>query len=312
MNVLLIDVDRGADRRNTIPNLALMKISAWHKAQGDKVFFGECEKPDHVYAASVFTKNTLRREQVAAVYPNAITGGTGYDLTTELPDEIEVMRPDYDLYDIDYGIGMTSRGCIRKCSFCVVPKKEGSIKSVRMIEKIINPKSRNVTLLDNNFFAQPRWRERIEEIKHYKLKVDFNQGLDIRLLDLEQAQALKDINPPYIRFAFDNVKLEKQVQRGIDLLREVNYSINRNRIGLYVLTGYNSTHEEDLYRCEWLHDQNINTHVQVYEGAPQITRHLARWGNQPRLWAQIAFSQYEPYIKYQEKAKTQALFEEDR
>lgn len=286
MKVLLIDID------SKIPNLALMKLSAWHKAQRDQVYLKYCEKPDKVYAASVFTKSKLQREQVATVYPDAITGGTGYDLTTELPEEVEAMKPDYDLYGIDYGIGFTSRGCIRKCPFCVVPEKEGRIRSVGVVADIVSPKSRKITLLDNNFFAQPLWRERILVIKTLHLKVDFNQGLDIRLLDNEQAQALVEINPPYIRFAFDDMRLVHVVREGIETLRDAGWPINRGRIGFYVLVGYNSTHEEDLYRLDFLHSRNINTHVQVYEGAPPLTRHLARWGNKPQIWSQVPFSEY--------------------
>ena len=275
-----------------MPNLALMKLSAYHKNKGDNVFLNRCDRPDKVYAASVFTKSKLERERVNVVYPNATCGGTGYDLTTELEPEIESLMPDYSLYDIDYSIGFTSRGCIRKCQFCVVPEKEGGIRDVASFKDFLNPGSRYVEVLDNNFFVNPKWRDRIEEIKKLKLKVDFNQGLDIRLLDDEMAKSLVDIKIPYVRFAFDHIGNEKAVLKGIETLKKVGYPISRARLGFYVLVGFNSTHEEDLYRCEFLHSRNINTHVQVYEGAPPLTRHLARWANKPWLWTQTSFKNY--------------------
>lgn len=283
--IRLIDVD------SKIPNLALMKLSAWHKGQRDEVGF-DIARPDRVYASSVFTRSRFLRRMLERIYPQGVFGGTGWSLDNQLPDEVEAMRPDYDLYGIDYAMGFTSRGCIRRCSYCVVPQKEGEIRPVAEIAQFLNPRSHRVVLLDNNFLASPAWRERIAEIKRLGLKVDFNQGLDIRLLDDEAAHALVDINPPYLRFSWDDIGLEAVVRRGIEILRKAGYPIRRQRLGFYVLVGFDSNHEEDLYRCNMLHGLNINTHVQVYEGANKLTRHLTRWGSRPQIWRQASFAEY--------------------
>ena len=288
--IRLIDVD------SKIPNLALMKLSAWHKRQGDDVGFDITSRAsrdlDLVYASSVFARSRFLRRMFERIYPQGVFGGTGWSLDNKLPDEVEAMRPDYDLYGIDYAMGFTSRGCIRRCSYCVVPQKEGEIRPVAEIAQFLNPRSHRVVLLDNNFLASPAWRERIAEIKCLGLKVDFNQGLDIRLLDDEAAHALVGINPPYLRFSWDDIGLEVVVRRGIEILRKAGYPIRRQRLGFYVLVGFDSNHEEDLYRCNMLHGLNINTHVQVYEGANKLTRHLARWGNRPQIWRQASFAEY--------------------
>ncbi len=294
--ILLLDPD------SKIPNRALMVLSTHHKQLGDQVFLNKCDRPDIVYASSVFTKSKLKREQIKAVYPSVIFGGTGYDLNINLEPEIESLMPDYSLYDtpdeeMTYSIGFTSRGCIRRCSFCIVPEKEGYIKSVNDIKSFRNPKSNYVKLLDNNFFASPDWKDRIEEIKKYKLKVDFNQGLDIRLLDDEKAKALVDIKIPYVRFAFDHVSSEKTVLKGIEILRKAGFPIRRDKVGFFILVGYDSTNEEDLYRCNLLHSMDINTQIQLYEGSTKITRHLARWGNKPWLWKKCSFEDYLPAIR---------------
>ncbi|MCL5265167.1 MAG: hypothetical protein M1343_08260 [Chloroflexi bacterium] len=120
--VLLLDVD------SRIPNLALMRISAYHRARGDVVSLHPSGKPDEVYVSCVFSKHRRKAEALRQIYPDAVIGGSGWDLSVALPSEIEAIRPDYDLYGIDYGIGYTSRGCIRRCNFCVVPHYHGASK----------------------------------------------------------------------------------------------------------------------------------------------------------------------------------------
>mgnify|MGYP001597722940 CR=1 FL=1 len=285
MKIRLINID------SKIPNLALMKLSAWHKREGDTVGFGVvC--PDRVYASSVFSKSRLLRRHFEQLYPHGVFGGTGWSLENQLPEEVEAICPDYDLYGIDYSMGFTSRGCIRQCPFCIVPQKEGDIVPVSEIARFLNPRSRRVMLLDNNFLASPTWRERIAETNRLGLKVDFNQGLDIRLLDEEVARALVSIHPPYLRFSWDDIHMEAVVRRGIEVLHQAGYKIQRQSLGFYVLVGFDSSHEEDLYRCNVLHGLNINTHIQVYEGANRLTRALARWGNRPRIWMKTPFENY--------------------
>jgi radical SAM superfamily enzyme YgiQ (UPF0313 family) len=249
MRVGLIQVD------GKLPNLALMKLSAWHKSQGDEVIFpydyydmfvGQVDK---VYAAVVFDWNRKQAAEYAKL--GAVVGGTGWDLKTSLPIEIESIKPDYDLYGIDYGFGFTARGCIRNCQFCVVPRKEGFIKEVAMPAELVNSKSKELILLDNNFLASPLWREKSQQIIDMKIKVDFTQGLDIRLVDDEKAELLAAMkHRKRIHFAFDSLDIEKEIRRGIELL--LSQGINHDRLSFYVLVNFNSTIEQDLKRISIL------------------------------------------------------------
>ena len=157
MKVAIYDVD------SKIPNLALMKISAWHKQQGDEV---EHYIPllrdyyDRIYASKIFNfsdDSMLSDERM-------IIGGTGWDMKKTLPDEIENMVPDYSIYNYPHNIGFTMRGCRLKCSFCVVPEKEGKPYGVSTMEEIWTQReSKHIVLLDNDFFGNPAWSDRIEK-----------------------------------------------------------------------------------------------------------------------------------------------------
>ena len=168
--ILLIDVD------STIPNLALMKISAYHKAKGDNVALIKLnlkrrekvnliEKPDKIYISVIFKKNKQAVCDLVEQYPDLEIdiGGSGYDLRKELPPEIEAMRPDYTLYpEYDYSIGFSNRGCFRKCHFCIVHEKEGNFRRVQHPEEWYNPKFRKITFL-NNILADKQWFMKITD-----------------------------------------------------------------------------------------------------------------------------------------------------
>ena len=168
--VKLIDVD------SKIPNLALMKISAWHKEQGDIVSWDE-PNPDIVYASIIFTVNRHKLYFLEQSYPNAEIhiGGPGYSFE-KLPKEIDSMFPDYSLYGCDYSLGFTTRGCIRNCPFCIVRRKEGYIRRYMRIEQFHDPKHKKVVLLDNNILAlKDFFIENMEYVAEHDLIVDFNQ-----------------------------------------------------------------------------------------------------------------------------------------
>lgn len=239
MKVLLIDVD------STIPNLALMKISGYHKQKGDQVGFNIGD-PDRIYASIVFSKNKWKGNGIKQMYPNVVVdvGGSGFSLDNKLPNTIEHTMPDYDLYNVDYSMGFTTRGCIRKCTFCFVPKKEGNIKYNADIYEFWNTNHSHIVLLDNNILALP---DHFEKIANQLLKnhcsVDFNQGLDIRLVNDDNAELLSKlrVNPHY-RFAWDCLKDEKKVVDGIEILK--NHGINQSLF--YVLVGYDTLKDEDF------------------------------------------------------------------
>ena len=283
MRVNLIDVD------GSYPNLALMKLSAYWKANGADVLFNSCRPSDQVFISVVFSRNLPKAKKIQRALGGTISGsGTG-DYSVVLPPEVEHQCPDYSLYSLDYSMGFTSRGCCRDCSFCIVPAKEGAMVEWSPLSEFVrHPK---VVLLDNNFLASPLWRIKLQQMIDQRLKVDFNQGLDIRLLNEENTSMLAKLAPPYLRFAWDGMDLKPQVKRGIRLLRDAGFPINRNRIGFYVLTGYNTTQKQDIHRLDFLHRLNINTHVQPFVKNRENNR-LSRWGNSPMIWNKCRFSQY--------------------
>ena len=288
MRVLLIDVDRG-----NFPNLALMKISRFHKLRGDKVGFNISD-PDRVYISVVFTKNRNKALSAARIYKlcgkEILIGGSGYNYNIKLPDEIEYLMPDYELYNIDYGMGFTSRGCIRKCPFCIVPKKEGYIRHHQYVWEFLPNDFNKVVLLDNNFLASPTFKENIEYLIDNQIKVNFNQGLDLRLVNEENARLIAECKYYDFHFkrrsiyvAWDWVKLERVVFRGLNLL--IDAGIKPHHIMVYVLTGFNTTFEEDLYRVTKLIKFGVKPYVMIYNrDDPQNKydprlKHLQRWIN---------------------------------
>jgi hypothetical protein len=296
LRVGLIQVD------GKLPNLALMKLSAWHKSQGDEVVFPYdyqdmfAGKVDKVYVAVIFDWNRKKATKYAKL--GAVIGGTGWNFTTTLPTEIESMKPDYDLYGIDYGMGFTQRGCIRRCKFCVVWRKESHIKEVAMPIELINQKSKELILLDNNFLASPLWREKSQQIIDHKIKVDFTQGLDIRLVDDEKSELLAAMrHRKRIHFAFDNLQIEKEVRHGIELL--LSQGINHDRLSFYVLVNFNSTIEQDLKRIAILDEYGVNSFVMVYNKAtaPQKIKYLARWCNKYQTKKSCSFKDYDPHAR---------------
>lgn len=223
MTVLLVDAD------SRIPNIALMKISTWHKNNGDRVVLVRANIPyypnrtkkkfiipcgfDKVYCSVIFEGN---KEFISG--KNIIFGGTGVDLVTVLPKEIDCCSPDYSIYpDSDISYGFITRGCIRNCSFCKVPEKEGYIHKVNDVSDIV--KHKKVKFLDNNIFAYPKHKEILRELVDKKIKCQFSQGLDIRLLDNENSALLSKLN--YFgeyTFAFDDWNYKKIVEDKIKLL----------------------------------------------------------------------------------------------
>lgn len=317
MRILLIDFN------SKIPNLALMKLSTWHKQQGNKVYLNQCDNPDKVYISTLFTWDKPKVEKLLKMYPNAEVGGTGWDIKKTLPEEIENCKPDYDLYTavdiynrikggigkkenklkkameiINAGIGFTSRGCIRQCGFCFVPPKEGMLHKVGEINELINPKSKVIILLDNNLTADPDCIDKLHEIRDRGLIVDITQGIDIRLMTPEIAQALSEVKHlRSLHYSWDLMSFEKSIFEGIKILSK---SVKLWRHMCFMLTGYNTSFEEDMYRFHKLNEHNIRPYVMPYNLTYPTEKHhhFTRWVNS-RIHTACSFEEYEPWVKEQ-------------
>ena len=198
MNVRLTQLD------GKLPNLALMKLAHWHRAQGDQVHLARTPSPtlfepiyDTVYGSAIFSWSKPVVARLHLAYPDAIVGGTGTD---SLQDAEEVVGGEYEFYDYsiypdyEYSLGFTQRGCRLKCGFCVVPKKEGKPRSVNTIHDIWREGTpRCVLLLDNDFFGQQEWEDRIAEIRDGGFRVSFSQGINIRMITDETAEAIASV-----------------------------------------------------------------------------------------------------------------------
>lgn len=256
-----MDLDITTQRR-PFPNLALMKLSAYHKAQGDEVWlnFALCQ-PDIIYASCVFTWNAKGK---IGLPKGTLIGGAGLDLDKKLPFEVEHIMPDYSLYpNVKFSLGFTSRGCPRQCPWCIVPKKEGAISATARLYEFWDRKHRKVILLDNNLLASLNWQTQMEDLLAENLEVDFNQGLDIRLVNEDNVRYLKRVKTKQLRFAFDDIGYEKAVRKGIILLLE--NGISERKLSFYVLTGFNSDNTA-IERMEILRSYNVDVYPMIYKG----------------------------------------------
>jgi len=284
VKVGLIDID------SKIPNLALMKLSAYHKQLGHQVeltspLFANQNEYDLLIASKIFDFTPM------PILPkDAQVGGSGYDLQKKLINPVEHIYPDYELYGCDYAIGYTSRGCNRRCPFCIVPKKEGLWKKTGVITDFWRGQSR-LMLLDNSINTDEEHFCMVAlQLKAGRIEVDFNQGLDIRYLTDRQAHSLKEIRLwKQIHFAWDLVSIEKQVRRGIGILGKAKL---KSKSMFYVLIGYNTTPEEDLYRVEVLRGLGVDPFVMPYNKFNQYQRDFARWVNHKAIFKSVKWEEY--------------------
>ena len=321
----LIDVD------GKLPNLALMKISSFYKKNGEKVGFVNGDEPknkyDKIYASSIFTKSKRECQHLKEYYGDCIEiGGTGWDIEKRLPEEIESMKPDYELYTADMiypkikgimtkehkiqkaeqivnaGIGFSSRGCVRKCPFCFVPKKEGEFRQDTEIKDIINPRSNIIILHDNNLTADPYCIDKLHEIRDRNLIVDINQGCDVRLMTPEIAKAFSEVKHlRSLHYAWDLMNFEKQVFEGIKVISRY---IPTYRHMCFCLVGYNTSFEEDMYRVRKLDELGVRPYIMRYNERRDDIRlnHFARWVNSHIYKACPDFEEYEPWKRDKSKA----------
>lgn len=310
MRIGLIDVDG----RN-FPNLALMKVSAWHKAQGETVewyepmFSGHMDK---VYMAKVFSFTPDYPWPVDA--DEVVRGGSGYcielvdgkevfhkERDKELPCEVEHIYPDYSLYSQftkDTAYGFLTRGCPRGCSFCIVEQKEGrcSHKVADLSEFWHGQKK--IVLCDPNILACPDWRDLLQQLIDSHANVDFNQGLDIRLMTEEKARMLSEVRIKEIHFAWDRYEDKDKVLPRLQLYADIaKRRPNSHNSIVYTLVNYNTTIDQDLERIYTLRDMGYWPYVMIYDKAHSSRQHrdMARWVNNRFIFAKC--QRFEDYKK---------------
>lgn len=281
--ILVIDVDAKQD------NLYLMQLSAYHKARGDIVFLQERSDPDKVYISCLFKKNRAKALGIATTFsPNVEieVGGTGINYSAGNL-EISKLKPDYDLYPSKKALGRTTYGCIRKCPWCCVPEKEGRFIRWQHISEFYNDKFDTVWLLDNNILADQEWFfENTNFILEHSLKLQ-EGGMDIRLLTPEIADRLREIKfDGMLHFAWDRMRDEDEVLKGIEMLKSAGFN-TRSEISIFVMINYDTTREEDLYRCSVLRDLNTNPFIMIFQDRGKANRwhkNLARHVNRKAIF----------------------------
>ena len=280
-----------------------MRISAYHKANGDTVewWWTDFEHYDIVYMSKIFSCAYTKDIPEPLNADKVIKGGTGYCITlgadgkehfdksknTPLPTEVEKMFPDYSIYpQFDFAVAMTSRGCPRGCSFCHVAAKEGRCAvKVADVSDFWNGQ-RHIEVLDPNITACRDKRDLFAQYRQTNATINFNQGLDIRLLDSYDIDDINHMRIKNLHFAWDNPKdnLEEKFRNFANGFRR------KSNIGMvYCLTNFNSTMEENLYRIYSLRDMGYDPYVMVYDKphAPKEIKRLQRWCNNKIIFKSV-------------------------
>ena len=306
----LIDVD-GTGR---FPNIALMKISAWHKRNGDAVEWYDPMFAGHfdtVYLSKVFSFTPDYEFPIDA--DEIIKGGSGYCISlengkeifdesknTNLPYEIEHIYPDYSIYPEltqDTAFGFLTRGCPRGCDFCIVGKKEGrcSVK-VADLSEFWNGQ-RKIVLCDPNILACKDWRELLQQLIDSGAEIDFNQGLDIRLMTEEKARLLNQIKIKEIHFAWDRYQDKGKILPKLKLFASITkHSPHAHKAIVYTIVNFDTTIEQDLERIYTLRNLGYWPYIMIYdkEHCQRVYKNMQRWVNNRFIFAKCKrFEDYE-------------------
>ncbi len=300
-----------ADGHN-FPSLPLMKISAYHKSKGDEVeFVVPLCKYDRIYLSRVFGDEYTSFNDLCLQADEIIRGGTGFAIRVEngkekyekaadldLPSEIEHIYPDYSLYPEltrDTSYGFLTRGCPNNCAFCIVSKKEGRVsKKVADLSEFWRGQ-KHIKLLDANLLACEDKEELLQQLIESRAQIDFTQGLDARFITADIAELLKNVKTQRVHFAFDFMKHEKAIVEGLQIYKQINPLPDYKTI-VYMLTNFNTTIEEDLYRVKKIVELGYIPDIRIYRksSAPQILKDLQRWCNNRLIFRSCDFMDYVP------------------
>lgn len=262
-----------------------MKLSAHHKFVGDDVeWYEPTSSYDVVYGSKVFD---FTMPMVAVSNSErVIVGGCAIDLENKLPPNVEHVMPDYSIYGTETAYGYLTRGCPRNCSFCNVSQHQGFVSERVADLSEFWTGQKEIVLLDPNMYASKDWKVCSDQLIKAGSAIDFSQGVDIRVMTPDKVDALNQLNIKIIHFAWDNYEFTtyEKLKR---LRREFKFSGRNMRV--YVLTNFNTTHEQDLDRVMKLRDLDYDPYVMIFnkELAPKVTKRLARWVNSKFIWRSV-------------------------
>ena len=298
MNVALLAVD------SKYPNLALMKISAYHKSVGDSVeWHNPFDRYDRLYMSKVFSFTPDYDYYINNVCGEIIRGGTGYDIHSSLPEEIDMMQPDYSIYptiDNRTSYGFLTRGCPNKCKWCVVPQKEGNIRPYMDIDEItIGGMRPYAILMDNNVLASSYGLSQIEKIVYRKYHVDFNQALDARLVTDDVARLLSQVKwIKRIRFGCDTTSQIGHCADAIERIRQYGY---KGEFFLYCILMDDIEEAYHRIECWKEHEGKVLPFAQPFRDPynpnqiiPQWQKDMAHWADRKELYMSCDFKDFEP------------------
>ena len=290
MKIGLIDVDS-----HNFPNLALMKLSSYHKSKGDAVeWWNGLKHYDRVYQSKVFDDTYTKDNEFCVNADEIVKGGTGYDLKNKLPEEIEHAYPDYSLYGIkNTAYGFLTRGCFRGCPFCIVKEKEGNVHTVAEVGEFWKDQKR-IVLMDSNITASKECKEHFRALAKTKAIVDFEGGLDIRCMDDEKANLLNQIRVKEIHFAWDCYEDKVTLEKLKQYAKVAKHKPHGAWATVYVLTNFNTEIEQDLERIYKLKELDIDPYVMIYDkpNAPKEIKKMQRWCNAKWIFRSTEWSDY--------------------
>jgi hypothetical protein len=297
------------------PNIAIGKIARWHKERGDEVEWATVfEHYDVLYMSKIFnwSEDDLRYYDADKV----VKGGTGYDIYSKLPEEIDRIQPDYSIYPNvpkDTAFGFLTRGCPNRCKWCVVPRKEGVIRPYMDVDEIAIEGRTNLVLMDNNILAAGDYAiEQMEKSINRKYKLDFNQAIDARLVTEENAKVLARVKwIRSIRFGCDTHKQIEDCERAMELLEANGF---HGRYFLYTMLNddFSECYERTMYwwkrsKAVRIHHDGryVDIHAQPYRDPdnphrpiPQWQKDMAQWCNKKQYFSTFPFEDFEVRVGF--------------